>query len=222
MNQCNQTIEGLLTWHQGEEFVSLGIGHFIWYPIGKEQKFAQTFPDFVQFLTDHHVKLPYWLTPKTSCPWHSRYEFEKEKRSARMNDLHNLLTSTIFLQALFMSERLTKAEPKLTKGLPPSDAEHLQQQINRLAKTPNGAYALIDYLNFQGDGTNPAEQREGRGWGILQVLLRMPGNTDDPLEEFIASASKILRDRVLFSPPYQSEEKFLPTWLKRVESYRNL
>jgi hypothetical protein len=31
-NECGGTQEGLTSWNKGEEFPSLGIGHFIWYP----------------------------------------------------------------------------------------------------------------------------------------------------------------------------------------------
>src|SRR6266446_3164255 len=34
-NECNGTISGLTSWNQGEDFASLGIGHFIWYPQGR-------------------------------------------------------------------------------------------------------------------------------------------------------------------------------------------
>jgi hypothetical protein len=33
-NECNGTREGLTSWNTGENFASLGIGHFIWYPKG--------------------------------------------------------------------------------------------------------------------------------------------------------------------------------------------
>jgi len=31
-NECAGTVEGLTSWNKGEDFASLGIGHFIWYP----------------------------------------------------------------------------------------------------------------------------------------------------------------------------------------------
>ena len=33
-NECNGTVDGLTSWNTGENFASLGIGHFIWYPAG--------------------------------------------------------------------------------------------------------------------------------------------------------------------------------------------
>lgn len=219
MNECNQTIEGLLTWNQGEDFASLGIGHFIWYPIGKQGPFVETFPALVQFLKDNHFQLPYWLTPKTTCPWHHREEFEKNKNSARMKELRTLLSRTITLQGRFMAERFTQAEEKITHNLPSIEAQHVRAQIERLSKVSGGTYALLDYLNFKGDGTNPKEQYENKGWGLLQVLLKMPGNTDDPLKEFAASATTVLTSRVELSPPARNEARWLPGWLNRVKTY---
>jgi len=43
-NECNGTISGLTAWNQGEDFASLGIGHFIWYPEGTARPFRRKFP----------------------------------------------------------------------------------------------------------------------------------------------------------------------------------
>lgn len=219
-NECNQTLEGLISWNKGEEFASLGIGHFIWYPIGKKGTFVETFPSLIKFFQSKKVQLPHWLTPTTTCPWHNREEFEKNKRSPKMRELHTLLMNTISTQALFMAERFSQAESTLTKGLTATETDHVKAQIERLSKTPGGTYALLDYLNFKGDGTNETEQYQGRRWGLLQVLLRMPGTTDNPIEEFVASASKILSDRVELSPPQRNESRWLQGWLNRVKTYR--
>ncbi|MFZ4681922.1 MAG: hypothetical protein ACOYMS_05440, partial [Terrimicrobiaceae bacterium] len=31
-NECAGSVDGLTSWNSGEDFASLGIGHFIWYP----------------------------------------------------------------------------------------------------------------------------------------------------------------------------------------------
>jgi hypothetical protein len=38
-NESGGTVEGLTAWNVGEEFPSLGIGHFIWYPAGFNGRF---------------------------------------------------------------------------------------------------------------------------------------------------------------------------------------
>jgi hypothetical protein len=40
-NECGGTISGLTSWNAGENFASLGIGHFIWYPKGQRGPFER-------------------------------------------------------------------------------------------------------------------------------------------------------------------------------------
>src|SRR6266853_408780 len=62
-NECGGTREGLTSWNAGENFASLGIGHFIWYPRGVEGPFEESFPKLMGFLSDRGVKVPAWLKP---------------------------------------------------------------------------------------------------------------------------------------------------------------
>ena len=57
-NECNGTISGLTSWNQGEDFASLGIGHFIWYPKGRQGPFEESFPKLVSFVSSRGAKLP--------------------------------------------------------------------------------------------------------------------------------------------------------------------
>src|SRR5690242_18693625 len=68
-NECGGTIEGLVVWNKGENFPSLGIGHFIWYPEGKKDRFEETFPQLIRFLQEKKVSLPEWLKNASGCPW---------------------------------------------------------------------------------------------------------------------------------------------------------
>ena len=49
-NECKQTIKGLTSWNNGEDFASFGIGHFISYPKGKSGIFKETFPTLLFYL----------------------------------------------------------------------------------------------------------------------------------------------------------------------------
>ena len=49
-NECNGTIAGLTSWNEGENFASLGIGHFIWYPKNQRGPFEESFPKLVSFI----------------------------------------------------------------------------------------------------------------------------------------------------------------------------
>jgi hypothetical protein len=80
---------------------------------------------------------------------------------------------------------------------------------------------LIDYVNFKGEGVLSTERYQGRGWGLLQVLEGMSDSGEaSPLSEFAASAKRVLRQRVKNAPPGRNEERWLPGWLKRIDSYR--
>ena len=57
-NECNGTISGLTSWNEGEDFASLGIGHFIWYPKGRRGPFEESFPKLVSFISKRGAKLP--------------------------------------------------------------------------------------------------------------------------------------------------------------------
>src|SRR5438874_10010389 len=97
-NECAGTVEGLTSWNAGENFASLGIGHFIWYPKGVDGPFEESFPPLVRFLSANGVTLPAWLKPGAPCPWRTRAEFQAAARGRQMNELRDLLASTVALQ----------------------------------------------------------------------------------------------------------------------------
>jgi hypothetical protein len=217
-NECGGTISGLTSWNAGENFASLGIGHFIWYPKGQRGPFEESFPKLVSFVAAHGAKLPQFLLPghNSSCPWNSRAEFQQAIDSPKMKQLRQFLVDTIDLQAQFLIRRLQEALPKMISQA--ADHENLQQQFERVASTPRGCYALVDYVNFKGEGTLATERYRGQGWGLLQVLENMH-DSQSTLDEFAASAKTILRRRVANSPPERGEARWLPGWLARVDGY---
>src|SRR5207245_10592499 len=94
-------------------------------------------------------------------------------------------------------------------------------QCERLSSTASGCYALVDYVNFKGEGVLHTERYNGQGWGLLQVLEQMRGtdNGTTAAREFSNSAAAILRRRVQNSPPERHEARWQPGWLNRVRSY---
>src|SRR3954468_8327421 len=50
-NECNGTIAGLTSWNAGENFASVGIGHFIWYPKNVHGPFDESFPKLVSYIS---------------------------------------------------------------------------------------------------------------------------------------------------------------------------
>ncbi|HEY4757234.1 MAG TPA: hypothetical protein VIH43_01650 [Chthoniobacterales bacterium] len=219
-NECGGTISGLTSWNAGENFASLGIGHFIWYPKNQRGPFEESFPELVSFISAHGVKLPQLLSAghDTFCPWNSRAEFQQAIGSAKMSELRQFLVETIDLQAQFLVARLEAALPKMLAET--GDRENVQRQFDRVAATAAGCYALVDYVNFKGEGTLATERYHGEGWGLLQVLANMHGtDPQSALDEFAASAKAVLRRRVANSPPERAEARWLPGWLARVNGY---
>jgi len=221
-NECNGTISGLTSWNQGEDFASLGIGHFIWYPKGRRGPFEESFPKVVSFISKRGAKLPTLLLRggEQPCPWNSRAEFLRAQHTIEMNQLRQFLVDTIALQAEFLIGRLESALPKMLDEAAPGDRANVQQQFDRLARTAQGCYAIVDYVNFKGEGVLHTERYQGQGWGLLQVLESMHGTGDaDAVDEFARAARATLTRRVHNAPVGRHESRWLTGWIRRVNSY---
>jgi hypothetical protein len=222
-NECAGTISGLTSWNTGENFASLGIGHFIWYPKGVRGPFEESFPDLISFAARTGAKLPQVALANQSrgCPWSTRAEFLAATDSGEMKELRQFLADSVDLQAQFLVQRLQQALPKMQSAGPAADRWTIEKQFNRVASTPQGCYALVDYVNFKGEGVLDSERYQGQGWGLLQVLQGMTGTERGPraAQEFAESARRILSQRVKNSPAARNESRWLPGWLKRVHSY---
>jgi hypothetical protein len=219
-NECSGTREGLTSWNSGENFASLGIGHFIWYPKGIEGPFEESFPPLVKFFMANGVKVPGWIKPDADCPWSTRAEFQAAAKSEKMTELRDLLASTIQVQARFLVQRMELALPKMLAAAPSSQRAKIKANYERLAGTLRGQFALIDYVNFKGEGTKDTERYAGEGWGLLQVLANM-GESEgaSPTALFAKSAEEVLARRVRNSPPERHEERWLGGWKNRVRAY---
>ena len=221
-NECNGTIAGLTSWNAGEDFASLGIGHFIWYPKGRRGPFEESFPKLVSFISKRGAKLPALLLgiDEKPCPWNSRTEFLRAQHSTEMNQLRSFLADTIDLQAEFLIARSESALPKMLAEAAPSDRANVQEQFERLTRTSQGCYALVDYVNFKGEGVLHTERYQGQGWGLLQVLEAMHGTSDSgAVDEFARAARAVLTQRVQNSPADRHESRWLSGWIRRVNSY---
>jgi hypothetical protein len=216
-NESGGTIAGLTAWNYGEDFASLGIGHFIWYPAGRRGPFQESFPLLLRYLETNDVKIPAWLLKSESCPWPDRSRFLADQRSARMEELRSLLAHTVPLQTKFAAARLEAALPKMLDAAPAREREKIRQAFYRVAAQPLGPYALVDYVNFKGEGTLMSERYQGEGWGLLQVLESMGDGS--ALPEFRQAAESVLTRRVKNSPPERGESRWLPGWKNRIRTY---
>ena len=222
-NEAGGKKDELVYWNSGEDFPSLGIGHFIWYKQGQKGRFEESFPPLVEYYKARNVKLPRIMEKNKYSPWQSRDELFRLKNSGNKDvaELTDFLYNTKDIQVSFIFERL---ENSLEKMLEIADnPENVKKQFYRVAKSPNGLYPLIDYVNFKGEGTTRTETYKGEGWGLLQVLENMKGTESGKaaLIEFSNSAKFVLERRVKNSDPEKNEKKWLAGWLNRCDTYKN-
>jgi hypothetical protein len=218
LNECSGKTENLTYWNSNEPFPSMGIAHFIWYPINHNRPRGDSFSKMLLFYEQNGIKLPDWLK-KTNykCPWTTRTSFYKDFNSAWMKYLRDLLKNTMYLQAKFIIISFQEKADKVFQASKTSHMkQHVQDQFFRVAQSPMGLYALIDYVNFKGAGT----MNSGK-WGLLQVLENMKGQeTGKPaMVEFANSAKTVLKNRIAQSKNKNIEEKYLYGWCKRINTY---
>jgi len=225
-NECASKITCLTSWNKGEDFASLGIGHFIWYPKSvseSEKQFDESFPKLLTWMQDKGVEMPLWLLKSQGNPWGNRQQFEEERNTKRMALLRDFLIETRVFQIEFIKNRLNHALPSILSHVTSENREHIKQQFQYVANSPMGFYALIDYVNFKGEGIKLSERYQGLGWGLLQVLEHMHSSQSglQAIQDFSASAAFILTRRVHLSPSSRHEERWLLGWKKRVQTYND-
>ncbi|PID50473.1 MAG: hypothetical protein CR991_01185 [Proteobacteria bacterium] len=223
-NQVNGGNQSLLSWNSQDNFVSLGIGRFVWYPAGKSGRFKETFPSFLAFAESQQARLPTWLAqrPTRGGPWPNKAAFERAQNDPQMKELENFMRQSASLQIHYLSAQLKRSLPHLTRQLDTAQKQKVMQSYQTLERTPGGLYPLLDYLLFQGDGSNPNERYNGQGWGLVQVLQNMeqvsPGS--HALAEFMRAADDVLVQRIANAPPERREGRMLAAWQNRLQTYR--
>ena len=219
-NESGGKVDGLTAWNAGEEFPSLGIGHFIWYPAGFTGPFDESWPKFIAFARQRGAQPPA-IAMERAAPWASRSAFQADFRSTRMSGLRSWLASNVTLQTDFIIARSRAALPKVLAAAPASDRARLQANYNKVASTPNGTYALIDYVNFKGEGIQASERYQGKGWGLLQVLgsMKQVPSGQAAAAEFAASAKRMLSRRIDNAPTARGEGRWREGWHNRCNTY---
>lgn len=224
-NESAGRVAGLTTWNDGENFASLGIGHFIWYPYGRAHVYSESFPALLKFMQKRGITIPSWLQGNWSpyCPWASRYEFLDAQNTFQMIELREFLLHTIPLQAEFMIYRMENALPVMLESIPPEERPYVKNQFYRIATTPLGVYALVDYVNFKGIGVTPFHAYDADGWGLLEVIENMKYASPyfTPLQQFVWSANQVLTRRVTREPYDRHDWQWLDGWRNRLRTYLN-
>lgn len=220
-NEGSCKVDRLTCWSKHESFLSLGIGHFIWYPEGQTPYYTEQFPALCNYLKKNGVPFPQWLekAKDIGAPWQSRDEFLADNK--RLDELQSLLASTIDLQTNFMIEELEKQWPHIIEAVSQSKKKQIIHYFMLMKTSLLGIYALVDYLNFKGSGLNPKEQKRGQGWGLLQVLLDLPEDlTENNINKaFTIAAAKRLLLLIENSSPEYKPIRYLNGWMKRISTY---
>ena len=204
-------------WNPHEPFLSLGVGHFIWFPKDQTFPYEEAFPKLLKFLKQEKCNLPTWIKDDCSCPWKTRAEFEKDLD--KQNDLRKLLEDTTALQTRFIVINSFDVFERIVASCVETEKTKINDRIESLLKDPRGLFALIDYNHFKGSGLYVKEYRHGKGFGLKQVLEAMPDDSIN-LDTFVKTAQDILKERVRLSQG--REEKWLSGWLKRIDRYRQI
>jgi hypothetical protein len=223
MNECSGKSKNLLFWSPDEAFPSLGIGHFIWYPEKKAGPYQESFPAFLSFADEIGLPLPDWINelPGRHSPWRTREEFMRDLDSDRSRQLRAFLSATKSKQAQFIIRRFIRVFPTILDDLDETDRQSVRAKYDLLMRRREGTFAMVDYVNFKGEGFLTDARYEGGGWGLAQVLMEMnvPDDPDEALDQFIAAAERVLERRVARSPRRSVEAKWLPGWKNRLRNY---
>ncbi|TEW55245.1 hypothetical protein E2R68_05670 [Psychromonas sp. RZ22] len=219
-NEGAGRVENLTVWNKNENFPSLGIGHFIWYPTEKKGPYIEQFPALLSYLQENKVIIPAWLTTNEIAPWKTRDDFYKAFDDQQLTELRELMHNTVGLQARFIIKRLETGIPAILKASSEQEKVKITQHLADLTATPEGIFILLDYINFKGEGISDKEQYQGYGWGLKQVLLAMPDKSNNVLLSFALSADEMLTRRVKNAP--RDEFNWLRGWRVRVYKYPTL
>lgn len=222
-NECAGKVSCLVHWNVGEAFPSLGIGHFIWYPEAVDGPFVESFPALVAFMQSRSVELPEWLDKLEPmvAPWPDREMFLAQQDSGRVDSLREFLWQTRGLQAEYIFARAKASMLKVIEAAAEDQQGAIAKKLSQLNETPGGTYALIDYVNFKGEGLASRETYNGQGWGLLQVLQEMEGASHGgALQQFREAAARVLTRRAGNAKNPIEREQWLRGWLKRLETYR--
>ncbi|WP_339750130.1 hypothetical protein [uncultured Marinobacter sp.] len=221
-NECGGRFECLVHWNEGEAFPSLGIGHFIWYPEGVDGRFVESFPALIEYLKQRQVSIPEWLRDLApfDAPWGDRQSFLAVVDSPEMAELREFLAGSQGMQAEFIFRRARTSLEKVIDAAPEAQKDDITERLEALSQTPGGVYAIMDYVNFKGEGVSQTERYNGEGWGLLQVLMAMSGDPEDAaVQQFQEAARKVLTRRAENAENPVERERWLPGWLKRLDTY---
>lgn len=222
-------------WNTKESFPSLGMGHYIWYPIGKRGPFEESFPQFIKFAKQKNPNLqfPDLLNVDANgnippAPWATKSAFVSAKEGGQLDPLIQFLQREDIkqLQLDFQMEKLKEFSSSI------SDPKE-KQLLSELKSTPNGLALLIHYRIFKGDGMTTSErythQGKTHGWGLKQVIEEASKSAQNgsALEKVKDSALKLLTnrakyDRTTLNVDENTRLNYIQSWTSAIRGYGSI
>lgn len=208
--------EQLTEWDSTEPFPSLGLGHYTWYPAAaapESKTIHESFPEYIEFMVKEcKIAIPSDLTTPTKyqrvvlemkegklvngAPWADKANFDSLKGTRESPKDSGLMALTKFLwtkdnfacQTKFQQKRLADAIAKIWSR--PAGDPGMCTIIKDLMASPPSYLAMLDYVNFKGDGTDPNKDFYGRTppatniqWGLKQVIETIRGGINPDINE---------------------------------------
>ena len=165
-NECAGSVTGLTSWNGGEEFPSLGIGHFIWYPAGFNGRFTESWPAFVAYARRQGAEPPA-VALERHCPWPTKAEFQKDFNGPRLSGLRAWLADHVALQTDFIITRSREALPKILAAAPASERSRIEANYHKVAAAATEFAASAKRVLSRRIANSPPARGEKRwlqGW----------------------------------------------------------
>lgn len=176
------------------------------------------------------------------APWGNRSDFLLWKKNRPEEFQHYVLVLNHSLmkalQASYLDYDFRRALVRIVEGVDdPEDLvsmeatsewtlvrarQHIQRNILLLLKKKQGVVALMDYVNFKGDGLNEGSRYQRIGWGLQQVLFKMrpaSGNAFKNYKLFSNAATAIMIRRAQLSGREIEQKRWIHGWVNRTLSY---
>lgn len=208
--------KGVVMWNKYENFLSLGIGHYLW---GRNSGQGESFREMIKYVHStgcYRGAYPSVLKFRDGSiggmPWGSKKSFEASESSAQVKELKSFLLGKD-MQVCQVKFQMNRLQAGLSKMLQKEATNfEFKKTVNELASSEAGVVAMLDYVNFKGEGLS--EKRRGN-WGLFEVLRRA---SVDPnvraVNKFKAAAINVLKNREDWST-------YGPGWTKRIVQYGN-
>lgn len=212
VNESDGALRALVQWDEERDCAAMGLGGSVWYPAGLAGRADEEFPKLVAFAKAQGVEAP--VAMRGAAPWVSADELETDSSGSK-EAMHKWLAAHLDVQARFLIARVQMALPRMLR-VSKMPAE-VQARFEQLSLSPQGLYAMADFLSFMGDGASPAEPAAP---GLLQALETLRPGAPVSGAEFARAAAEVLQAQARLTPPRDARAKrALALRLKRCRTY---